>query len=439
MRTIIGLLAVAFFALPLTSSAATAAELQAQIQALLQQVAALQAQLGTSGTVSTPVQTTGTGQTSAVTVTTNSPTCPQIGRILYIGATGDDVMRLQQFLARDPSVYPEGQVTGYYGSLTEAAVGRWQAKYNIISSGTAATTGYGQVGPRTAAAMSLQCSTGSTGGGGATSGTVGTGVAGGYIQVSPISGNAPLNVKVTATVNTAGSCSGGTYTLSWGDGSVAANIGVPAGQCGAAVQNYAHQYIYGGTYIITLSSGAHSTSATVVVSGAGAPAQGGTGATTPTLSASPVNGSAPLAVTFSSSAYQSGYTIDFGDNTNAAFTQSLQHTYAQPGSYSAKIKQNGSQVGSAVTVTVTQGQYQPFALTPNVGGNPLAVSIQFDLRGCPAFALDWGDGTGFSGGGTTACSSTNPSYSHIYQQAGTYTIKLARGSQTDTANISIVY
>lgn len=436
MRYITGLVAVALFALPITSSAATAAELQAQIQVLLQQISALQAQLGTSGAATTPVVTT--GNTSAVTVTTNSPTCPQIGRILSIGSTGDDVTRLQQFLARDPAVYPEAQVTGYYGALTAAAVGRWQAKYNIISSGTAATTGYGQVGPRTAAAMSLQCSTGSTGAGGVTSGTTGTGVAGGYIQVSPISGNAPLNVKVTATVNTAGSCSGGTYVLSWGDGSVAANIGVPAGQCGSVVQNYAHQYIYGGTYIITLSSGAHSTSATIVVSGAGAPSGGGgTTVTTPTLSASPTSGTAPLAVTFSSTVYQNGYTIDFGDGTNSAFTQSLQHTYSSAGTYSAKIKQNGNQLGSAVSVTVSQGAFPPFALTPNVGGNPLAVSIGFSLTGCPAFTLSWGDGTGFSGGGTTACSSASPTYSHIYQQAGAYTIKLVRGSQTDTASITI--
>ncbi|HVU75771.1 MAG TPA: peptidoglycan-binding protein [Candidatus Paceibacterota bacterium] len=436
MRYLTGLLAVALFALPLTSSAATAAELQAQIQTLLQQISALQAQLGAGGTATTPVVST--SNTSAVTVTTNSPTCPQIGRILSIGSSGDDVTRLQQFLARDPSVYPEAQVSGYYGTLTAAAVGRWQAKYNIISSGTAATTGYGQVGPRTAAAMSLQCSTGSTGVGGATSGTVGTGVAGGYIQVSPITGSAPLNVKVTATVNTAGSCSGGTYVLSWGDGSVAANIGVPAGQCGAVVQNYAHQYIYGGTYIITLSAGAHSTSATVVVSGAGAPSQGGgTSATTPTLSASPTSGTAPLAVTFSSTVYQNGYTIDFGDGTNSAFSQSLQHTYSSVGSYSAKIKQNGTQVGSAVTITTTQGAYPPFAITPNVGGNQLAVSISFDLSGCPAFSLAWGDGTGFSGGGTSACSATSPTYSHIYQQAGAYTIKLVRGAQTDTAALTI--
>jgi PKD repeat protein len=197
-------------------------------------------------------------------------------------------------------------------------------------------------------------------------------------------------------------------------------------------------YIYGGTYIITLTSGAHSTSATVVVSGAGPSGGGGTSPATPTLSASPLSGTAPLTVTFSSTAYQSGYTIDFGDNTNAAFTQSTQHTYAQPGSYSAKIKQNGSQVGSAVTVTVSQGAYAPFALSPNVGGNPLAVSIQFDLSGCPAFSLVWGDGTGFSGGGTTACSSANPTYSHIYQQSGSYTIRLVRGSQTDTASINIV-
>lgn len=69
------------------------------------------------------------------------------------GASGDEVSRLQQFLARDVSIYPEGAVTGYYGALTEMAVQRWQIKNGIVSGGTAGTTGFGAVGPRTLAAM----------------------------------------------------------------------------------------------------------------------------------------------------------------------------------------------------------------------------------------------------------------------------------------------
>lgn len=52
-------------------------------------------------------------------------------------------------LAEDAAIYPEGKVTGYYGTLTQAAVERFQVKYQIVSSGTPETTGYGQVGPTT--------------------------------------------------------------------------------------------------------------------------------------------------------------------------------------------------------------------------------------------------------------------------------------------------
>ncbi|MDB5224531.1 MAG: protein of unknown function with transrane region [Candidatus Adlerbacteria bacterium] len=83
-------------------------------------------------------------------------------RSLDMGATGSDVTSLQTFLAADVSLYPEGLVTGYFGSLTRAAIQRFQAKNGIVSSGTAASTGYGRVGPSTMAAINAQMSGGST-------------------------------------------------------------------------------------------------------------------------------------------------------------------------------------------------------------------------------------------------------------------------------------
>lgn len=73
--------------------------------------------------------------------------------ILRVGSTGAQVTALQQFLAADPAIYPQGLVTGYFGPLTEAAVMRYQCQRQIVCSGTAATTGYGQMGPRTLAAI----------------------------------------------------------------------------------------------------------------------------------------------------------------------------------------------------------------------------------------------------------------------------------------------
>lgn len=265
------LLALLIFAIPSlaaaqSNTALTAAQIQAQIKLLLAEVAELQAAIAGSGS-------TGTAANPAVLPPVASGVCPQIGRVLRRGQSGDDVSRLQSFLAADPSVYPEAQVTGFYGALTEAAVKRWQAKFNIVSSGDADSTGYGVVGPRTAAAIALQC-----GGGGSapgqfiprdqgTSGAVGPTV-GGYIQVSPITGVAPLAVQVVANVNTVNSCEGATYTLDWGDGTIASSIPVAAGVCTQAQQTFSHIYVSPGTYTIRLSAGAHSTTAMVQVAAA---------------------------------------------------------------------------------------------------------------------------------------------------------------------------
>ncbi len=66
-------------------------------------------------------------------------------RQLDLGMSGADVTALQQFLASDSTTYPEGVVTGYYGSLTAAAVGRYQAKNGLAS--------VGRVGPATLALL----------------------------------------------------------------------------------------------------------------------------------------------------------------------------------------------------------------------------------------------------------------------------------------------
>lgn len=70
-------------------------------------------------------------------------------RKLFFGSRNDDVRSLQEFLAKDASLYPEGFITGYFGPLTKKAVQRFQCKYGIICNGDESTTGYGQVGPRT--------------------------------------------------------------------------------------------------------------------------------------------------------------------------------------------------------------------------------------------------------------------------------------------------
>lgn len=78
---------------------------------------------------------------------------PSLTASMDFGARGSNVTNLQTYLASNPSFYPEGLVTGYYGTLTRAAVQRFQAFYGIVSSGSAATTGYGRVGPMTLAKL----------------------------------------------------------------------------------------------------------------------------------------------------------------------------------------------------------------------------------------------------------------------------------------------
>lgn len=59
------------------------------------------------------------------------------------GMAGEAVRILQQFLAKDKQIYPDGLVTGYFGSLTEAAVKRFQTMNGIEVIGI--------VGPKTRA------------------------------------------------------------------------------------------------------------------------------------------------------------------------------------------------------------------------------------------------------------------------------------------------
>jgi peptidoglycan hydrolase-like protein with peptidoglycan-binding domain len=85
-------------------------------------------------------------QTSAITFV----------REMQFGMRGNDISMLQGFLATDPSLYPEGLVTGYFGTLTRAAVARYQVKNGLPA--------VGRVGPRTLAMINQQMASGSIGG-----------------------------------------------------------------------------------------------------------------------------------------------------------------------------------------------------------------------------------------------------------------------------------
>lgn len=119
------------------AKADTTEDLNAQLQALLAQVAALQAQLGVSGD---------TGSTGSTTFTMD----------LTIGSTGAEVTALQNWLISQGQSIPAG-ATGYFGTQTQAALAAWQA-----ANGIAPAVGY--FGPITRAKVNGM-------GGGSTGGT----------------------------------------------------------------------------------------------------------------------------------------------------------------------------------------------------------------------------------------------------------------------------
>jgi hypothetical protein len=57
------------------------------------------------------------------------PIKPEITIDLRYGDHGDQVKLLQTWLKNDKTIYPEGIVSGWFGSLTRAAVNRFQQKY----------------------------------------------------------------------------------------------------------------------------------------------------------------------------------------------------------------------------------------------------------------------------------------------------------------------
>ncbi|MFA5746963.1 MAG: peptidoglycan-binding domain-containing protein [Candidatus Paceibacterota bacterium] len=65
----------------------------------------------------------------------------QIKNQLKQGVSSEDVRLLQEFLASDPEIYPEGKITGYFGQATKKAVQRFQRKFCISA--------VGNVGPQT--------------------------------------------------------------------------------------------------------------------------------------------------------------------------------------------------------------------------------------------------------------------------------------------------
>jgi PKD repeat protein len=460
-RVSYGLLAILItfvFTMPLVASADRQSEILKEIAQIFEQIKLLQAQLDA-------IATNPTTPTYATTQSTNtSPasggSCPVITRNLGIGSEGADVTDLQRYLAQDKSVYPEGVISGYFGSLTQIALQRWQASHGIVSSGTADTTGFGAVGPRTRNAIK-NC------------GDSVPNSFGALMQVSPTSGAVPLNVSAKITVNTSKSCSRATYNLDFGDGSASTKITVPENYCKEFNQNVSHTYDSAGIYNVTLGIGNNKTSLSVTVS------EGIELYNQPSVM--PSRGPAPLLVqaqaTFKAQSCSSPpykfqtFRMNFGDGTvedvyiqNASIvptdcgrsiTKSVSHTYSTSGTYAIVLEEVGpdstgaSSILSSLDVgtvevsgessTVSSGiVIGTYSVYPSSGTAPLNVSARFTHGLCSeaeSWRLDWGDGISTqetlirADASSVSCTAVlaNRIFTHTYGQAGTYSVRFYKG------------
>jgi len=125
---------VAVVSVGVARPAEAAALTASQIQAV---VSLLQAFGVESSTIATVEQTLSGAQTS----TSTTAVSPDLIGLYRIGSEGEGVRLLQLVLAADPSIYPEGIVSGFFGQLTERALKRFQRKHGLEQ--------VGFVGPQT--------------------------------------------------------------------------------------------------------------------------------------------------------------------------------------------------------------------------------------------------------------------------------------------------
>ena len=388
-------------------------DVQSQIAALLAELKQLQLQLG---------QTQTQGQTNyagPAASDSSSAACLTLTQNLYVGegdaTTNGAVTQLQQFLGINPT-------TGYFGTTTVQAVKDWQRAHNIILWGTASTTGFGSVGPRTRAAMACHTTTQNS-----------------TFTATPTSGLAPLSVSFRYDNATAG----GTYVVTFGDGTTDTMV------FNDAVYQTTHTYASAGTYRATLSPqytcpvGSDGT-ATIC----NPPAISIIGTVTVTVNAtkganftaSPTSGTAPLQVSFTGPQSAVGDTVNFGDGTTGTMTlvmsacpligasnscgphSAANHTYTSANTYPATLLDSSGNTLGSVTITVTGGSTQQLSFTasPASGAAPLAVTFTSNTAG----TVNFGDGTS----GTLVFNDAVYQTTHTYTSANTYTATLSNGS-----------
>ena len=154
-------------------------------------------------------------------------------------------------------------------------------------------------------------------------------------------------------------------------------------------------------------------------------------ALSPSFTASPTTGTAPLAVTFSdtSGGRITGWLWDFGDGTTSTDKDPL-HTYTIPGSYRVNLTVTGPggtkilEKPGYISVR-SPGIYADFTVSPVGGTAPLMVKCTDKSIGSPTrYNYNFGDGVTIQG----------PNPGHTYKYPGTYNITLTVTKYDRTTN-----
>ncbi len=137
--------------IPALPSTPTTTDIQTVLVKVAEQVAYIQANLTATNALSLLADVAQRlSQIQASISSVASTVANALRAPLHTGLQNADVTTLQTFLkSQGTEIYPEGLVTGYFGSLTEAAVGRFQLKNGLVND--AEDLAYGYVGPATRA------------------------------------------------------------------------------------------------------------------------------------------------------------------------------------------------------------------------------------------------------------------------------------------------
>ena len=226
------------------------------------------------------------------------------------------------------------------------------------------------------------------------------------------------SVRQTVTATLASLVTILTYTLDWGDTTTDTATGSATGQ-------KTHTYIRPGTYVVTLTSPG-TTPVTATVS-----------ATIPAPVAAVTSSALNATLNLSNLLSGYAYSVAWGDGiteplTPNADTAQLNHTYAQPGSFTLQITpQDGTPVTSAVTLTAPNS-----VLTVTPSSTNVRQTVTANLMALVptlAYTLNWGDGATDAIIGAASIQKT-----HAYARPGTYTVGLtATGTAPVTVSVSV--